>query len=161
MTQVKINTKGFDIIRRALEDKYKTRVGILGSKASQQHKGGKENLTNAFLGSIHEFGSFSRNIPPRSFLRMPLEEKIGEWIKKNKDRYYTLLTEGNLRKFYVAMGFEAEKIIDEAFASSGFGKWAPDSPATIKNKGSAMPLLDTGQLRNSVTSRVMADDENK
>ena len=44
MTQVKINTKGFDIIRRALEDKYKTRVGILGSKASQQHKGGKENL---------------------------------------------------------------------------------------------------------------------
>lgn len=150
--QVRADTRGFKIIEKALTDNYKTRVGILGSQASASHGKG---VTNAQIGTLHEFGG--AGIPPRSFLRMPLETKMGEWIKKNKDWYYKLMTMGNLRKFYVAMGFAAEAIIDDAFTSSGFGSWSPLSPITIKRKGSSLPLIDTGQLRASITSKVMSD----
>lgn len=157
MTQVKIDMSGFKTIKKALSDKFKTRVGILGGKASESHKG--TELTNADLGAIHEFGSLSNNIPPRSFLRLPLEAKLGEWINKNRSRYMELMEQGNVRKFYVGMGLAAEGIIDEAFVTSGFGSWPPDKPETVKRKGSSMPLLDTGQLRASITSKVMSDDK--
>jgi hypothetical protein len=156
MTQVKLDMSGFKTIEKALSDNYKVRVGILGSSASSNHK--NSNLTNAEIGAKHEFGSVSENIPRRSFLKYPLDLKMGEWISKNKSLYYRLLTEGSTRKFYVAMGFAAENIIDEAFNSSGFGTWAANSPRTIALKGSAMPLIDTGQLKNSITSKVMTND---
>lgn len=41
----------------------------------------------------------------------------------------------------------------EAFATSGFGSWVPLSPATVKAKGSARPLVDTGRLRSALTGR--------
>lgn len=165
MAKVEFDMSGFNVIKKALEDNFKTRVGILGSKASQIHDAkdatGKPidvGLTNADIGAIHEFGS--GNIPRRSFLKMPLENHIGKWIRANKDRYYEMMTKGNVKKFYEAMGFEAEKIINEAFVTSGYGTWAPNAPRTIEKKGSSMPLIDTGQLRASISSKVL-DEKDK
>ncbi len=155
MTKIEFDNSGFSKIKGALSDSLKTRVGILGDKANEAHG---EGMTNVEIGSIHEFGSVSRGIPPRSFLRVPLEMKIWEWIKKNKDRYKEMLEAGTLRKWYVALGFAAEKIVDDAFTSRGFGKWLPLKPRTIKAKGSDMPLIDTGQLRASISSQVLDDN---
>lgn len=154
MTSVKFDNSGFKIIKDALSDKYKVRVGIIGSKAAQTHTDG---ATNVEIGSIHEFGSVSRGIPPRSFLRMPLELKIWDWVKANKDRYYEMLKINKLRKWYVALGFAAEDIVDQAFTTRGFGNWLPLKPKTIERKGSDMPLIDTGQLRRSISSKVLND----
>lgn len=155
MTKVDFDNSGFKKIKGALEDSLKTRVGILGEKANEAHG---EGVTNGYIGAVHEFGSVSRGIPPRSFLRMPLELKIWEWIKKNKDRYKEMLEAGSLRKWYVALGLRAEEIIDEAFTTRGFGKWQALKPRTVKRKGSDMPLIDTGQLRASITSQVLDDN---
>lgn len=164
MTKIEFDMSGFDVIKKALEDNFKTRVGILGSKASQIHdakdSSGKPidvGLTNADIGAIHEFGS--GNIPRRSFLQFPLETYIGKWIRANKDRYYEMMTKGNLKKFYEAMGLEAEKIVNEAFTTSGYGTWAPNAPLTVKLKGSAMPLINTGQLRASISSKVLNEKD--
>ena len=154
MTKIKINMDGMRYFKKSLEDKYKTRVGILGANATQAHN--KTELTNEYIGTLHEFGA--TNIPRRSFLQYPLETFMGKWIKANRDTYFRQLKRGNVKKFYVAMGFEAERIIDEAFSTSGFGTWAPNAPATIKAKGSSKPLLDTEQLKDSITSVVL--DEN-
>lgn len=154
MTSVKFDNSGFKIIKEALSDKYKVRVGVLGSKATQSHG---EGATNVEIGSIHEFGSVSRGIPPRSFLRMPLELKIWDWVKANKDHYYEMLKINKLRKWYVALGFAAEDIIDQAFTTRGFGNWLPLKKKTIERKGSDMPLLDTGQLRRSISNKVLND----
>lgn len=164
MTRVSFNMDGLNSIKKALEDNLKTRVGILGSKASELHNSkdssGKPvnvKLTNADIGAIHEFGS--GRIPQRSFLQYPLETYLGKWIRANKDRYYEQLKKGDLRKFYVAMGLEAEKIVDEAFSTSGYGTWAPNAPMTISKKGSSMPLIDTGQLRRSISSKVLNEND--
>lgn len=155
MTKIDFDNSGFKKIKGALSDSLKTRVGILGDKANEAHGEGK---TNVEIGSIHEFGSVSQGIPPRSFLRMPLEMKIWEWVKKNKDHYKEMLEAGTLRKWYTALGFAAEEIVDNAFISRGFGKWLPLKPRTIKAKGSDMPLIDTGQLRASISSQVLDDN---
>lgn len=164
MTRVNFDMSGFSVIKKALEDEYKARVGILGSKASEIHnakdaKGQSVDvgLTNADIGAIHEFGS--GKIPRRSFLQFPLETYMGKWVRANKDRYYEQLKKGNLKKFYVAMGLEAEKIVNEAFTTSGYGSWAPNAPLTIAKKGSSMPLIDTGQLRASISSKVLNEKD--
>lgn len=151
MTNVKFDDSGFKLVKGALKQKYYTKVGILGDKASQNHN--RTPMTNAEVGAIHELGLIA-NIPQRSFLKMPLEEKLTSWIKENKDNYYKMLSKGNVKKWFVALGFGAEKIISDAFSTSGFGKWKQNSPYTIKLKGSSMPLIDTGQLRNSITSKL-------
>lgn len=147
--RVSFDNSGFDVIKEALKDNYKTRVGILGSKGSEQRDG----LTNAEIGAIHEFGSLTRGIPRRSFLKNPLEDNIMKWVKNNADTYKNLMEKGNLKKWYVALGFEAEKIIDNAF-SSGYD-WEPLKQSTIDKKGSDKILIDTGELRRAISSKVM------
>ena len=36
----------------------------------------------------------------------------------------------------------------------GRGKFKPNSPKTIKRKGSAQPLIDTGRMRASISHKV-------
>lgn len=155
--KIKFDNKGFDIIKKALSDNYKTRVGILGANGSRVHE--DSDLTMAEIGAIHELGSISDKIPARSFIKMPLELKAFEWIKDNKDRYFKYLKLGKIKQFYKDLGFGAEDIINQAFTSSGFGAWLPLKPSTIKKKGSSMPLLDTGALRGSISSTVLKDDK--
>lgn len=171
MTQVKMNMDGFKIIEKSLKDNYKTRVGILGSNAKQM----QGDMTMADIGAVQEFGSHSMNIPKRSFLRMPLETKIWDWVKKNSANYYEMMKKSMLRKWYIALGLGAEEIIDEAFNTKGFGNWAENAPITVhggwmrnpingalievKGKGSSAPLIDTGALKRSISSKVISDDK--
>jgi phage gpG-like protein len=152
MGSVKLDLSGWKGLKKTLEGDYITRVGILGSEASKPHA--KTKKTNAEIGAIHELGLVA-GIPQRSFLKMPLETKLFSKIEAEKENYYNALKSGKLKKWFQAVGMWAEEIIDQAFTSSGFGSWAKNSPVTIKRKGSAMPLIDTGQLRNSITSTVI------
>lgn len=148
MGSVKLDMSGWKHLKKTLEGNYTTRVGILGSEGSKQHADTKK--TNAEIGAIHELGLVA-GIPQRSFLKMPLESKLFSKIEAEKEQYYTALKNGKLVKWFQALGMWSEEIIDEAFTTSGFGSWAPNAPITIARKGSAMPLIDTGQLRNSIS----------
>ena len=151
---VKFNMDGWqDKVKKALEGNYVTRVGILGDKASAvEHEG--VDLTNAEIGAIHELGLLA-HVPERSFLRMPLEAKLGEWIEHNLSIYRDCLKKGDMKHWFDAVGFAAEKIIDDAFMSGGFGSWPRLAPSTVAMKGGRRDILmDTGQLRASITSAV-------
>ena len=152
MGSVRFNMDGWtDKVKKALEGNYVTRVGILGDDASEMRE--DAGVTNAEVGAAHELGLLA-HVPERSFLRMPLEEKLGEWIEKNLDNFRACLKKGDLKPWFVKVGFAAEKIVDEAFETGGFGKWPKLSPKTIAAKGSLKILQDTGQLRSSITSEV-------
>lgn len=132
--------------------RYVTQVGVLGSKAGTRQEG---NLTNAEIGIIHEKGSISGKIPRRSFIEMPLTLKLSRYIRAVGQKIVNGLTKENLKKSYRDLGILAERIIDGAFSSAGFGRWPENTPSTIKNKGSSRPLIDTAQLRKSIASRVV------
>ena len=152
MAVVKLDMSGFEQIEKTLKGKYATRVGILGSKASEEHN--NTTKTNAEIGAIHELGLVA-GIPQRSFLKMPLEAKLFNVIESHKDDYYNALKNNKMKEWFKAVGLWSEKIIDEAVTSSGFGTWEKNSPETIQRKHSSKPLIDTGQLRSSITSTVI------
>jgi hypothetical protein len=107
------------------------------------------------IANTQEFGT--TKIPARSFLRMPLHSKrykiVGD--KEFLQRYVI----DALQSGFVHMPLDyitkrAESIIQEAFDTRGWGKWAANAPLTIKLKGSDSPLIDTSRLRQSVSSIV-------
>ena len=168
--QVKINTEAVESILQSLDKRFVTRVGILGSKTMRKktvttkkglHKAGKELApqTNAEIGLLHEKGSLTKHIPRRSFLEMPLVLK-SEGLKAIKDKILRAFVKGDQtmarwRDAHVELGHMAERIVQAAFETRGFGQWAPDSDRTVAKKHSDAPLIDTGQLRRSITSDVV------
>jgi hypothetical protein len=134
--------------------KYKVKIGILGSNAVQLNG----NKTNAEIAYMQEFGDSALRIPARSFLKMPLVIKknfIKNNLISNKEKLLGYIARGETRIIFAKLGILSERIIQEAFATRGFGQWAPNSPMTIRLKGSDSPLIDTGQLRRSITSKVI------
>ena len=49
------------------------------------------------------------------------------------------------------MGAVGESIVQDAFSTGGFGKW---KPSRMENKQTKQTLVETQQLRNSITSDV-------
>lgn len=165
-------------VRSELAKKLMARVGVLGQKTNripmltgESHeryqlrvkKMLKDNpkildnkeKTNAEIGLDHEMGSMSRHIPRRSFLEMPLTTKMPDYGKKFGENLMKALDEGNIRPAFVNLGIKGEQVVQLAFASRGFGLWAPNAESTIQKKGSSQPLIDTAQLRKSITSDVV------
>ena len=57
-------------------------------------------------------------------------------------------------KILELLGVYGESIVQEAFETGGFGTWEPLSQETVEAKGSNSILIDTAQLRRSITSKV-------
>lgn len=132
------------------------RVGILGS--TNNRTDGEQ--TNAEIGFVNEFGKMSGfpKIPERSFIRMPLNTYFMPKLHTKKSltgkELEKSIAEGKVEDFATKVGLVAEEVIQEAFATHGFGEWKPNAPMTVELKGSDSPLIDTGELRRSITSKV-------
>lgn len=113
-------------------------------------------------------------IPTRSFLRMPLLsnegkkyilkelKKIGFEFKGDYEDLKKQFSTGGSGKAFSEnishlIAIAAWDRVAQAFETGGFGKWAKPTAATMANRKSnhePNPLLDTGQLRDSIGARV-------
>ena len=142
-------------LQKKIKEKVEIRVGILSSTNARNDG---ESTTNAELSMVHEFGSFTKNIPARSFLRMPIEQKadvIKDYIQSKKKEIEEGMSEGEIDQLLDNIGLSAEAVVKEAFETGGYGKWKSNSPQTVNKKGSASPLIDSGQLRESIINKVV------
>lgn len=157
MSQVKVDVKGLEHLAKALGDSYNIKVGILGTTAQRQN--GNTGKSNAEIGFINEFGKQTGfpKIPARSFLSVPLTLYLSKYLKEKKSfarkEVEKATKTGKLLQLAQKIGIVAEEVIQSAFDTRGFGNWAPNAPYTIAQKGSDSPLIDTGELRRSITSR--------
>ena len=143
-----LNLKGFEALRKGLSAGQYVKVGLFGDHKTQRT--GKEPITNLELGIIHEFGSISAHIPPRSFLRMPIMEKRADILKFGASKKISeLLLAGDKKKALGLLGAFAKNVIQSAFDSGGFGKWAP-----LKHRVGKI-LDDTSQMRRAIWSKVV------
>lgn len=157
--EVKTDFTLLDNLKMMLGKAPYVKVGILGSSTSRKIKANKREVSaNATIGFKHEVGSYSDKIPRRSFLEMPIRTKFEEYMEKSeklsRDEFKKAVKEGKLFRFMKLMGILGERCVLDAFSTRGFGKWKPNAPYTIAQKGSDSPLIDTGELRKSITSSV-------
>lgn len=140
--------KGWKKIQKILRSSNQphVKVGIMGADATAAHA--HTELTNVEVGSFHEFGI---GVPQRSFIR--------DTFDYNRDRYYRALKAMAQRvvagKYSLKVGMEA---VGQLAESDFIGRIETNNPpftpladSTIRRKGSSKPLIDTGQLKNSIT----------
>lgn len=131
------------------------KVGVLGDKTARTDNGkSKEKPNNATIGLFHEFGTKNKNgserMPQRSWLREPLMDHMQKAINK-----LSKMKKLDINLLSQKIGGAAVSIIQEGFTNGGFGKWRPTkSGKDNKKAGSGNILVDTQQLRDSVTFRV-------
>lgn len=146
---VEFNTKGLDQLIKAMKaENVVARVGVLGFKNVRSGGG-----SNASIGAAHEFGT--AKLPQRSFLRMPLTTKLPTALEKsgafNKDVLKKVVKSGSLAAWVEKIAILAVSIIQEAFDTGGFGQW---KPSNMDRKTVKQTLVETQQLRNSITYEV-------
>jgi phage gpG-like protein len=128
------------------------KVGILGSRGGKQTTDG--GITVIELAAIHEFGAPRAHIPERSFIRRTMTQREQDIVRKA----------AGLARAYITGKISMEQALNM------LGAWAaaqikntitadehippPLKPRTIERKGSDRPLVDTGQLVNSITWKV-------
>jgi hypothetical protein len=125
------------------------KVGILGDKNVRNGK----NPSNATVGAFHEFGT--ENLPIRSFLRVPIGEHLQSYMVKSgalsNSTIKDVIATGSVVPWVQKIGMIAEQIVADAFNTGGFGKWKASNMDSKKNH---QTLVETQQLRNSITSEV-------
>jgi len=150
-----MNVKGLDNLIKALKEKPPTaRVGVLGNKAPRIPSEDSGQIpNNAEVGVVHEFGNSEH--PQRSFLRIPISENLQDYMEKSgaldKETTNEVVKNGSVVPWLKKIAVLAEGIVLDAFDSGGFGKW---KPSNMKFKKNQQTLVETQQLRNSITSEV-------
>lgn len=152
---IKVKDNGYKEVLKSLTsgENPTIKVGVFGSKASEEHSAGVSVLD---IANFHEFGL--GNNPERSFVRGWAEENesavvgmLKKEIQASVKRRDTSFSRG-----FDRIGLYCQSGIQQRISD---GIPPPLAPSTVKRKGSSTPLIDTGQLRSSVTYQVLREDD--
>ena len=170
--EINIDEKALENIKAALESKAYVKVGVLGGDMT------------GYIAAVHEFGAAPRvtekmrwwflykfgvmlkasttriRIPKRSFLQLTSIRKQDEFTTKLQSSRGKILDEivgGRWASVLAKVGAIWVSFVHECFDTRGWGTWRPLSPLTIENRPgqSALPLQNTGKLKNSVSFEVV------
>jgi hypothetical protein len=114
----------------------------------------KSVINNAELLFIHTNGSPLRHIPARPVIEPAIEDSTNKaLIVAQLELAAQAAVEG--RKDQVTRLLKLAGTVAEVAVRGWFtnpkNHWAPNVPSTIRAKGSDKPLIDTGELRKSIT----------
>jgi hypothetical protein len=130
-------------------------IGVQGKSGQRKHPdpdGTGEDLTNVELATIHEFGL---NVPQRSFIRATIDQyapAIGERAGRYLQRWEK--NQGDSKELERGLRLLGEYIVGLIKQRIDNHIPPPNSPITIKIKGSATPLIRYGHLKRSITYEV-------
>ena len=145
---VQTNSGGLQRIidRISASSKKSLNVGVPEGK---MHSDDGESLSMSALANIHEYGSPSRNIVARPFLVPALEKNQAKYAKFLASQVIPLIRgKTTIDRILGQLGMVAQADVQAYMVS---GHFVPLYYTTIKRKGSSKPLIDTGQLRQSIT----------
>lgn len=134
---------------KRLSQGVEVRIGML-DKAQAEHKG-TPGLTVAEVGTFHEFGL---GVPQRSFIRGWYDESVEE-NKRTMAVLQKQVLRGQVSEEQALARFGA-KCVGDIQKRIVDGIEPPLAESTVKRKGSSTPLVDTGQLKASITFEVGA-----
>ena len=152
----------FEVIRE-VESHY-VKVGILKDKNDRKEYRDKDgnivvstdgDMSVALVGAFQEYGTRT-GIPRRSFLRDPIRGGMDK-INRVASREIKKALSGEIEAQTVldVIGENATGLSKLSFRNND---WKANKSSTIKAKGSSQPLIDTGQLRQSIHFEVIKGD---
>lgn len=106
---------------------------------------------------IKEHGSPAYRVPPRPFLEPGIEKHLDLVESGMKAALQDVLDGGDGRAQRERLGATMAAKVQAYFQEDN--GWPPNAPSTIKKKGSAQPLVDTGALRQSITYIIRPKDK--
>ena len=128
------------------------------SEKDKPHKGrkGMEGMTNAQVAIANEFGSapgVRPVVPARPFMQKTVDRERNN-AKEAMVELGKQIARGEMRTS-TALNRMGKQMAGEVKRSFTVEEFAPNSPATkAMKRGSSRPLIDTGNLRQSVTWKV-------
>lgn len=126
-------------------------VGVQGKDARAKSSDDEDAPTVADVAAFNELGL---GVPERPFLRSTIDA--------GKTKYLQLLSgigDASVSgKISLVRGAKivGEVVVGDVKQAMADGIPPPNAESTIKQKGSSTPLIDKGQLRGSITSKVEA-----
>ena len=126
-------------------------VGVPSTKAGRRDG----PASNAVIAYVQDNGLPERNIPARPFLRPGIENAMNEITTRLRDAA-RLAMDGSLeacRRALHAVGLTAQASVRAKITDGPFTPLAESTLAQRRARGrtGTRPLIDTGQLRNSIT----------
>ena len=120
--------------QKMLEDlnKLEVRIGI------QQGVGSEDGVDLVDIAMFNELGTV--HIPSRPFLR----DSVDAFLQSMRTQ---LVKGGSAEDVLKKIGVFQKGLIQKEIVN---GDFVPNSPETIKRKGSDKPLIDTGRMRQSI-----------
>ncbi len=127
-------------------------VGVHAQEGAQEHKAKDGEVAPVTILDIALFNEFGLGVPERSFIRAWFDSASKE-NKEALERALKLVLKGGktLPEALELVGLRFQGQIQKFIAA---GVPPANAPATVAQKGSSKPLIDTGQLRDSVTFKV-------
>ena len=135
----------------------KVRVGVLndapkkeGTRTGKRGRQIQQAATLAEVAAAHEFGT--DKIPQRSFIRATVDLRASE-IRAMQEKLAGQVLSGAIspETAMERLGIFTQGLIQARIAE---GIDPPLKPATIARKGSSKQLVDSGQLRSSITYQI-------
>lgn len=132
-------------------------VGIRQEKGAVSD--GDTAATVAEYATDNEFGSESRRVPERSFLRSTIDERRDAYTKSLERAVEAGIDAAiaggdGTAAVERALGLLGMEAAGDVQATIRDLREPPNSPVTIARKGSSNPLIDTGRMRASIDSEV-------
>lgn len=130
-------------------------VGIPAAETVRSGDGSSDNMTNAALGYIHETGAPEVNIPSRPFLVPGVRDQTPS-ITRNLKEAAKAKMDGDSEKafrYLHAAGMAGVKGAQRRITTGPFAPLAASTLRARRRRGrtGTRPLIDTGQLRRSLT----------
>lgn len=124
-------------------------IGFQGDAKEKLHDGGFSDSTVVEVAIANEFGT--SKIPARSFMVSYFDANIGKITKASKLGLNKFLSGMPAKRALGLMGEYVKKGIQEQIDKVMLPAL---SPVTIAKKGSSKPLIDTGNMKQSVSYKV-------
>jgi len=140
--------KGYTAILHTFKEvagKPSVAIGVL--EDSGDHGDG---LSVAEVATFNEFGT--ETIPERSFIRSTVDQNFNNYLERSRKlQSKVILQELSVKEALSVLG---ESIQSDIIKTINAGVDPENDPKTIERKGSSTPLIDTGQLKQSIRYKV-------
>lgn len=138
-----IDFRKFDELkRRLMTGKRAVNVGIPEGPKEE------DGTPVAMIAAVHEYGAPEHGIPERPFLLVAIQKNRQKYVRLNRINLVKML-HGQMDEGQ-ALGQLGEMAKGDVQLEIRNGDFTPLNPATIKRKGSSRPLIDTGQMVQSI-----------